>query len=45
VAIDHYSKWCEIKAMMDRDVKIIAKVLESEVIYRAKFFILTLIML
>ncbi len=32
VAIDHYSKWCKTKAMMDHDVEIIAKVLESEVI-------------
>ncbi len=34
MAIDHYSKWCEIKAMMDRDIEMIAKVLGSEVICR-----------
>jgi hypothetical protein len=34
VAIDHYSKWCEIKTMMDCDIEIIAKVLEGEVICR-----------
>jgi hypothetical protein len=33
VAIDHYSKWCEAKAIVDHDVKIIARFLEDEVIY------------
>lgn len=32
VAIDHYLKWCKTKAMMDHDVEIIVKVLESKVI-------------
>jgi hypothetical protein len=34
VAIDHYSKWCEVKAVMDHDVKTTAKNLENEVICR-----------
>jgi hypothetical protein len=34
VAIDHYSKWCEAKAMMDHDIETITKLLESEVICR-----------
>jgi hypothetical protein len=34
VAIDHYSKWCEVKAVMNHDAKIATKFLESEVICR-----------
>ncbi len=32
VAIDHYSKWCEVKITMDHDVETIAKFMENEVI-------------
>jgi hypothetical protein len=32
VAIDHYSKWCEAKAVVDYGVKIVAKFLEDDVI-------------
>jgi hypothetical protein len=32
VAIDHYSKWCETKVMVDHDAKALAK--EDEVIFR-----------
>ncbi len=32
VAIDHYSKWCEAKAIVDHDVKTIARFLEDEII-------------
>jgi hypothetical protein len=34
VAIDHYSKWCEVKAIMDPDVETIAIFLEDEVMCR-----------
>jgi hypothetical protein len=34
VAINHYSKWCEARAMVDHDVEMAAKFLEHEVIYR-----------
>jgi len=34
LAINHYSKWCEGKAMVDHDVKMAAKFLEHKVIYR-----------
>ncbi len=34
VAIDHYSKWCETKAMVDHDVETIVKFLEDEAICR-----------
>ncbi len=32
MAIDHYSKWCEAKAMMDHDIEIATKILEGEII-------------
>jgi hypothetical protein len=32
VAIDHYSKWCEAKAVMDNDVETAAKFLKNEII-------------
>jgi len=32
VVINHYSKWCEVKVVMDHDAKILAKFLECEVI-------------
>jgi hypothetical protein len=34
VAIDHYSKWCEAKAVADHGAKTAAKFLEDDVIYR-----------
>jgi transposase InsO family protein len=34
VAIDHYSKWCEAKAVVDHGAKTAARFLEDEVIYR-----------
>ncbi len=34
VAIDHYSKWCEAKAVVDHGAKIAARFLEDEVICR-----------
>jgi len=34
VAIHHYFKWCETKAVVDHDVKTIARFLEDEIIYR-----------
>jgi hypothetical protein len=34
VAIDHYSKWCEAKAVADHGAKIAAKFLEDDIIYR-----------
>ncbi len=34
VAIDHYSKWCEAKAVVDHGVKTAAKFLEDDIIYR-----------
>ncbi len=34
VAIDHYSKWCEAKAMGDHGVKTAASFLEDDIIYR-----------
>jgi hypothetical protein len=34
VAIDHYSKWCEAKAVADHGAKTAAKFLEDEVICR-----------
>jgi hypothetical protein len=34
VAIDHYSKWCETKAVADHGVKMAAKFLEDEIICR-----------
>jgi hypothetical protein len=30
VAINHYSKWCEARAMVDDDVEMVAKFLEHE---------------
>ncbi len=32
VAIDHYSKWCEAKVVMDNNVETVASFLNSEVI-------------
>jgi hypothetical protein len=34
VAIDHYSKWCEAKAIVDHGAKTAAKFLEDDIIYR-----------
>ncbi len=34
VAIDHYSKWCKAKTIVDHDAKIVARFLENEIIYR-----------
>jgi hypothetical protein len=34
VAIDHYSKWCEAKAMVDHGAKTTAKFLEDDIICR-----------
>jgi hypothetical protein len=34
VAIDHYSKWCETRAVKDHDVATIARFLEEEIICR-----------
>jgi hypothetical protein len=43
VAIDHYSKWCEAKAVADHGAKTAARFLEDEVIcrYRVPKFVLT----
>jgi len=34
VAIDHYSKWCEAKAVVDHSAKTPSRFLEDEIIYR-----------
>jgi hypothetical protein len=34
VAIDHYSKWCEARAVADHGAKTAAKFLEDDLIYR-----------
>jgi len=34
VAIDHYSKWCEAKVVVDHSAKTAAKFLEDDIIYR-----------
>jgi hypothetical protein len=34
VTIDHYSKWCEAKAVVDHGVKIVAMFLEDDIICR-----------
>ncbi len=34
VAIDHYSKWCEAKAVVDHGAKTATKFLEDDLIYR-----------
>jgi len=34
VAINHYSKWCEAKAIVDHGAKIAARFLEDNLIYR-----------
>jgi hypothetical protein len=34
VVINHYSKWCEARTMVDHDVEMAAKFLEHEVIYK-----------
>jgi hypothetical protein len=31
-AIDHYSKWCEARVMVDHDVEIVPRFLKDEVI-------------
>jgi hypothetical protein len=36
VAIDHYSKWCKVKTVVDHGAKTIAKFLEDDVICRYK---------
>jgi transposase InsO family protein len=43
VAIDHYSKWCEAKAVADHGAKTAAKFLEDDVIcrYGVPIFVLT----
>jgi len=33
VAIDHYSKWCEAKAVVDHGAKMAARFLEDDIIY------------
>jgi hypothetical protein len=34
LAINHYSKWCEARAMVDHDVEMAAKFLEHKAIYK-----------
>jgi len=34
VAIDHYSKWCEAKAVVDHGAKIAARFLKNDIIYK-----------
>jgi hypothetical protein len=34
VAINHYSKWCEAKAIIDHGAKTAARFLEDDIIYR-----------
>jgi len=34
VAIDHYYKWCEAKAVVDHGAKTAARFLEDDIIYR-----------
>jgi hypothetical protein len=43
VAIDHYSKWCEAKAVVNHEAKTAARFLEDDIIYRygVPMFILT----
>jgi hypothetical protein len=43
VVIDHYSKWCEAKAVADHGTKTAAKFLEDDVIcrYGVPIFVLT----
>jgi hypothetical protein len=43
VAIDHYSKWCETKVVVDRGAKIAARFLEDDIIcrYGVPKFVLT----
>ncbi len=43
VAIDHYSKWCEAKAVTNHGARMAAMFLEDEIIYRYGFpkFVLT----
>jgi len=43
VAIDHYSKWCEAKAVADHEAKTAARFLEDDLIcrYRVPKFVLT----
>jgi len=43
VAIDHYSKWCEAKAVADHSVKTASRFLEDDIIcrYGIPIFILT----
>ncbi len=43
VAIDHYSKWCEAKAVADHGAKTVARFLEDDIIcrYGVPKFVLT----
>jgi len=43
VVVDHYSKWCEAKAVVNHGTKMIAKILEDDVIcrYGVPKFVLT----
>jgi hypothetical protein len=43
VAINHYSKWCKVKAIVDHGVKTTTKFLEDDIIckYRVPKFMLT----
>jgi len=34
MAINHYSKWCEAKVVVDHDAKTTARFLEDEIIYK-----------
>jgi transposase-like protein len=34
VAIDHYSKWCEAKAVANHGAKTAARFLEDDIVYR-----------
>jgi hypothetical protein len=45
VAVDHYSKWCEAKAMAHHGAKTVAKFLEDDVIcrYGVPKFVLTMV--
>jgi hypothetical protein len=37
VAIDHYSKWCEVKAVADHGAKTTARFLEDDVICSTEY--------
>jgi transposase-like protein len=34
MAIDHYSKWCKVKAVVDHGVKTTARFLKDDIIYK-----------